>query len=85
LPGWRFLPRVIHALLALVQSGGRLVEKDELMRTVWPNTVVEENNLSQAVYLLCKILQDGENRARYIETVPRRGYLFVARHRLERS
>jgi DNA-binding winged helix-turn-helix (wHTH) protein len=45
--------------LALVQSGGRLVEKDELMRTVWPNTVVEENNLSQAVYLLRKILQDG--------------------------
>jgi TolB-like protein/DNA-binding winged helix-turn-helix (wHTH) protein len=77
-------PRVFDTLLALVQSGGRLVEKDELMRTVWPNTVVEENNLSQAVYLLRKILQDGENGARYIETVPRRGYRFVARvHELE--
>jgi TolB-like protein/DNA-binding winged helix-turn-helix (wHTH) protein len=77
-------PRVFDTLLALVQSGGRLVEKDELMGTVWPNTVVEENNLSQAVYLLRKILQDGENGNRYIETVPRRGYRFVARvHQLE--
>jgi DNA-binding winged helix-turn-helix (wHTH) protein len=52
-------PRVFDTLLVLVQSGGRLVEKDELMQTVWPNTVVEENNLSQAVYLLRKILHDG--------------------------
>ena len=72
-------PRVFDTLLALVQSGGRLVEKDELMRTVWPNVVVEENNLSQAVYLLRKILHDGENGTRYIETVPKRGYRFVAR------
>jgi TolB-like protein/DNA-binding winged helix-turn-helix (wHTH) protein len=73
-------PRVFDTLLALVQSGGRLVEKDELMRTVWPNTAVEENNLSQAVYLLRKILQDGDGN-RYIETVPKRGYRFVARVR----
>jgi TolB-like protein/DNA-binding winged helix-turn-helix (wHTH) protein len=72
-------PRVFDTLLTLVQSGGRLVEKDELMQTVWPNTVVEENNLSQAIYLLRKILQDGDNGSRYIETVPRRGYRFVAR------
>jgi TolB-like protein/DNA-binding winged helix-turn-helix (wHTH) protein len=77
-------PRVFDTLLALVRSGGRLVEKDELMQIVWPNTVVEENNLSQAVYLLRKILQDGENGTRYIETVPRRGYRFVARvHQVE--
>jgi TolB-like protein/DNA-binding winged helix-turn-helix (wHTH) protein/Tfp pilus assembly protein PilF len=72
-------PRVFDTLLTLVQSGGRLLEKDELMQTVWPNTVVEENNLSQAVYLLRRILHDGENGARYIETVPKRGYRFVAR------
>jgi TolB-like protein/DNA-binding winged helix-turn-helix (wHTH) protein len=72
-------PRVFDTLLALVQNSGRLVEKDELMRTVWPNTVVEENNLSQAVYLLRKVLQDGENGTRYIETIPKRGYRFVAR------
>ena len=74
-------PRVFDTLLTLVQSGGRLVEKDELMQTVWPNTVVEENNLSQAIYLLRKILQEGDNGSRYIETVPRRGYRFVARVR----
>jgi TolB-like protein/DNA-binding winged helix-turn-helix (wHTH) protein len=72
-------PRVFDTLLALVQNSGRLVEKDELMRTVWPNIVVEENNLSQAVYLLRKVLQDGEDGTRYIETIPKRGYRFVAR------
>ena len=72
-------PRVFDTLLTLVQGGGRLVEKDELMQTVWPNTAVEENNLSQAIYLLRKILHDGENGTRYIETVPKRGYRFVAR------
>jgi TolB-like protein/DNA-binding winged helix-turn-helix (wHTH) protein/Tfp pilus assembly protein PilF len=62
----------------LVENSGRLLEKDELMRRVWGDTVVEENNLSQAVYLLRKALRDGEDGARYIETVPKRGYRFVA-------
>jgi TolB-like protein/DNA-binding winged helix-turn-helix (wHTH) protein len=71
-------PRVFDTLLALVSRQGQLVEKDELMKIVWPDTVVEENNLNQTVHLLRKILHDGENGARYIETVPRRGYRFVA-------
>jgi len=70
-------PRVFDTLLALVERAGRLVAKDELMRLVWPNTVVEENNLSQTVHLLRKALRDGENETRYVETVPRRGYRFV--------
>jgi TolB-like protein/DNA-binding winged helix-turn-helix (wHTH) protein len=70
--------RVFDTLLALVSRQGQLVEKDELMKIVWPDTVVEENNLNQTVHLLRKILHDGENGARYIETVPRRGYRFVA-------
>jgi TolB-like protein/DNA-binding winged helix-turn-helix (wHTH) protein/Tfp pilus assembly protein PilF len=70
-------PRVFDTLVALVESRGRLLEKDELMDQVWPDATVEENNLTQAIYLLRKILQDGENGARYIETVPKRGYRFV--------
>jgi TolB-like protein/DNA-binding winged helix-turn-helix (wHTH) protein len=71
-------PRAFDTLLALVENDGRLLEKDELMRMVWGGTVVEENNLSQVVYLLRKALRDGEDGARYIETVPKRGYRFIA-------
>jgi TolB-like protein/DNA-binding winged helix-turn-helix (wHTH) protein len=71
-------PRAFDTLVVLVEERGNLVEKDRLMRTIWPSTVVEENNLSQAVSLLRKVLHDGENGARYIETVPKQGYRFVA-------
>jgi len=71
-------PRAFDTLLVLVENNGRLLEKDSLMRTVWGDTVVEENNLSQVVYLLRKALRDGEDGTRYIETVPKRGYRFVA-------
>jgi TolB-like protein/DNA-binding winged helix-turn-helix (wHTH) protein len=74
-------PRAFDTLLVLVENGGRLMEKDALMRTVWGDTVVEENNLSQAIYLLRKALRDGEDGVRYIETVPKRGYRFVAQVR----
>ena len=71
-------PRVFDTLVALTESDGRLLAKDDLMDRVWPDSTVEENNLTQAIYLLRKVLQDGENGARYIETVPKRGYRFVA-------
>jgi TolB-like protein/DNA-binding winged helix-turn-helix (wHTH) protein len=71
-------PRAFDALLVMVENHGRLLEKDALMRTVWGETVVEESNLSQIVYLLRKALHDGEGGARYIETVPKRGYRFLA-------
>ncbi|MGB0105294.1 MAG: tetratricopeptide repeat protein [Candidatus Sulfotelmatobacter sp.] len=70
-------PRAFDTLLVLVENSGRLLEKDALMRTVWSDTVVEENNLTQVVYLVRKALRDGEDGARYIETVPKRGYRFV--------
>ena len=70
-------PRAFDTLLVLVENNGRLLEKDALMRTVWYDTVVEENNLTQVVYLVRKALRDGEDGARYIETVPKRGYRFV--------
>jgi TolB-like protein/DNA-binding winged helix-turn-helix (wHTH) protein len=71
-------PRAFDTLLVLVENSGRLLEKDALMQTVWRDAVVEENNLSQVIYLLRKALRDGEDGARYIETVPKRGYRFVA-------
>ena len=70
-------PRVFDTLTVLVHQAGQLVEKEKLMRVVWPDTVVEENNLSQIIYLLRKTLHDGEDGKRYIETVPKRGYRFV--------
>jgi len=71
-------PRAFDTLQVLVENNGHLLEKDALMRTIWGETVVEENNLSQVVYLLRKALRDGEDGTRYIETVPKRGYRFVA-------
>src|SRR5689334_11928913 len=69
-------PKVFDLLLVLVEHHGHLLEKDELMKLVWPNTVVEEANLANNISILRKTLD--ENGERYIETVPRRGYRFVA-------
>ncbi len=74
----RMPPKAFDALLVLVENRGHLLEKDELLRKVWPDTFVEESNLSQHISLLRKALQDGEDGLRYIETVPTRGYRFVA-------
>ena len=70
-------PKVIETLLALVEHGGTLVTKDELMARVWPDTFVEESNLTQNIFQLRKVLGEGQNGTNYIETVPRRGYRFM--------
>lgn len=71
-------PKTFDTLAALVERYGHIVEKDELMRTVWPDTFVEEVNLARHVSNLRKVLgEDGDDNL-YIETVPRRGYRFVA-------
>src|SRR5580658_5365973 len=74
----RLPPKAFDALLLLVENPGHLLEKEELLRKVWPGTFVEESNLAQHISILRKALQDGEGGFRYIETVPRRGYRFVA-------
>jgi DNA-binding winged helix-turn-helix (wHTH) protein/TolB-like protein/Tfp pilus assembly protein PilF len=71
-------PKTFDILVALVENGGHLVEKDDLMKRVWPNTFVEEGNLTQNVSLLRKALGENANGPQFIETVPRRGYRFVA-------
>ena len=71
-------PKAFDVLLALVEESGHVLGKEELMRRVWPDSFVEENNLAQNVSALRKALgQEGGGR-KYIETVPRRGYRFVA-------
>jgi DNA-binding winged helix-turn-helix (wHTH) protein/TolB-like protein len=69
-------PKVFDLLLALVERHGHLLEKDELMRLVWPDVIVEEANLATNISILRKTLS--ENGERLIETVPKRGYRFVA-------
>ncbi|HEY5839175.1 MAG TPA: winged helix-turn-helix domain-containing protein [Pyrinomonadaceae bacterium] len=70
-------PKVFDTLLALVERNGHIVEKEELLRQLWPDTFVEENNLSQYISAIRKALGDGRHEQRYIETVPRRGYRFA--------
>lgn len=69
-------PKVFDLLAALVERSGRLLEKDELMKLIWPDTVVEEVNLANNISILRKTV--GENVQPFIETVPKRGYRFVA-------
>jgi DNA-binding winged helix-turn-helix (wHTH) protein/TolB-like protein/Flp pilus assembly protein TadD len=71
-------PKSFETLLALVERGGRIATKDELMQKVWPESFVEENTLNQNISALRKILGDAGDGQKYIETVPRRGYRFVA-------
>jgi eukaryotic-like serine/threonine-protein kinase len=71
-------PKSFEILVALIQSGGRLLTKDELMQQVWPDSFVEEANLTVNISALRKVLGETPGGQRYIETVPKRGYRFVA-------
>jgi DNA-binding winged helix-turn-helix (wHTH) protein/TolB-like protein/Tfp pilus assembly protein PilF len=70
--------KVFDILTMLVENSGHLLEKDELMQAIWPDTAVEEGNLTRYVSTLRRALGEGSNGRRYIETVPKRGYRFVA-------
>jgi len=70
-------PKAIETLLVLVENRDRVVSKDELMRVLWPDSFVEESNLSQNIFLLRKALGDSAQERRYILTVPGRGYQFT--------
>jgi TolB-like protein/DNA-binding winged helix-turn-helix (wHTH) protein/cytochrome c-type biogenesis protein CcmH/NrfG len=71
-------PKVACTLLALVRNAGRMVDKGDLMKTVWPDTFVEEGALTRNISLLRKTLGDTGDEPAYIETIPRRGYRFIA-------
>jgi TolB-like protein/DNA-binding winged helix-turn-helix (wHTH) protein/tetratricopeptide (TPR) repeat protein len=72
-------PKAIETLLVLVENAGHLTEKEELLRRVWPDTFVEEATVAKNISLLRKALGDSTESEEYIQTVPKRGYRFVAR------
>lgn len=71
-------PKCFDILLALVEHAGEVLVKEELIESVWPDTVVEEGNLNRNISTLRRILGESPNDHRYIVTVPGRGYRFVA-------
>jgi DNA-binding winged helix-turn-helix (wHTH) protein/tetratricopeptide (TPR) repeat protein len=71
-------PKVFDTLLALVESGGRMLEKGTLLKKIWPDAFVEEGSLARNISTLRKVLGDSPQDQKYIVTVPRRGYRFVA-------
>ena len=70
-------PKVFETLLILVQSEGRLIEKDGFIRQLWPEVFVEEVTLAQNISQLRKALGDGKNGTSIIQTVHKRGYRFT--------
>jgi DNA-binding winged helix-turn-helix (wHTH) protein/pimeloyl-ACP methyl ester carboxylesterase len=74
-------PKAFDTLLALVENRGRVLSKEELMQLVWPEQFVEENNLAQNIHAIRKALGEGGG-IRFIETIPKRGYRFIAETRV---
>jgi DNA-binding winged helix-turn-helix (wHTH) protein/tetratricopeptide (TPR) repeat protein len=71
-------PKVFDTLVLLVERAGHVVSKDELMKLLWPRGYVDESNLTKHIWLIRRALGDGEHDSRFIETVPKVGYRFVA-------
>jgi Tol biopolymer transport system component/DNA-binding winged helix-turn-helix (wHTH) protein len=71
-------PKAFDMLLVLIENKGRLLEKEDLMRALWQDSFVEEGNLSFNISILRKALGEDSKKRQYIETVPKRGYRFVA-------
>jgi TolB-like protein/DNA-binding winged helix-turn-helix (wHTH) protein/Tfp pilus assembly protein PilF len=71
-------PKVVGTLVVLVRNAGRMVDKSDLMKAEWPDTFVEEGALTRNISVLRKTFGETGNEAAYIETIPKRGYRFVA-------
>jgi DNA-binding winged helix-turn-helix (wHTH) protein/tetratricopeptide (TPR) repeat protein len=71
-------PKALDLLLTFVQNSGTVLDKDELMKTLWPGTAVEAGNLSQTVFMLRKALGERPDEHRYVVTIPGVGYQFAA-------
>jgi TolB-like protein/DNA-binding winged helix-turn-helix (wHTH) protein len=71
-------PKDLETLLVLVERAGHIVEKEELLEKVWPGVFIEEGNLARRVFNLRQLLGIGVDERPYIETIPKRGYRFVA-------
>lgn len=71
-------PKAFDTLLLLIENGGRVLSKEAIMESVWEDAFVEENNLAQNISILRKALGEGSQGAKFIETVSKRGYRFIA-------
>ncbi len=71
-------PKAFDTLLLLIENNGHILEKDEMLKKIWPDTFVEEANLAVNVSSLRKALGEQKGKIQYIETIPRRGYRFNA-------
>lgn len=71
-------PKAFDVLALLVEQGGHLVERDKLLQTVWADSFVEEANITRTIHTLRKALGEDENGNKFIETVAKKGYRFVA-------
>ncbi len=71
-------PKDLETLLVLVERAGHIVEKKELLEKVWPGVFIEEGNLARHIFNLRQVLGEREDGRKYIETIPRRGYRFIA-------
>ena len=78
-------PKILELLRVLVENAGHLVEKDQLLKELWPDTCVEEANLNRGISVLRKALGESSGEQKYIETVPKRGYRFVGAVREENT
>jgi TolB-like protein len=74
----RLPPKLLDTLLHLVENQGRLIEKDDFLKRLWPETFVGEVTLAHSISELRKVLRDGKDGLQFIETVPKRGYRFTA-------
>jgi DNA-binding winged helix-turn-helix (wHTH) protein len=70
-------PKAFETLLALVEAGGEIVDREALLARVWPGTFVEEGSLSRNISVLRKALSAGDSSREWIETIPKRGYRFI--------
>ncbi len=75
-------PKTFQILLVLIRHSNEVVSKDDLMKTVWPDTFVEEANLSRNIFMLRKALGERPQDHRYVVTVPGRGYRLAESVRL---
>src|SRR5262245_48655191 len=71
-------PKAVETLLVLVQHRVQVVEKEQMLKKVWPDSFVEEGSLSRNIHELRKALGDDSSEPSYIETIPKRGYRFLA-------
>jgi DNA-binding winged helix-turn-helix (wHTH) protein/TolB-like protein/Tfp pilus assembly protein PilF len=70
--------KAVEMLIVLVENRGEVLEKEALLKRLWPDTTVEDSNLTQNIYMIRQALGEGAQQQTYIETVPKRGYRFAA-------